>query len=39
MTAEWKYRIAGEAFDGNKIEVVAKLSVMDKLVIVTVYLS
>jgi len=39
MTAEWKYRIAGETFEGSQAEVIAKLSVTGKLVIVTVYLS
>ncbi|HEX8599726.1 MAG TPA: DUF4258 domain-containing protein [Chloroflexia bacterium] len=38
-TAEWKYRIAGETFGGSQAEVIAKLSVVDKLVIITVYLS
>lgn len=39
LTAEWKYRIIGETFDGIQAEIVAKLSITDKLVIVTVYLS
>ena len=39
MTAEWKYRIAGTSFDGTHAEVIAKLSITDKLVIITVYLS
>ncbi|MBA7475385.1 hypothetical protein ES707_10754 [subsurface metagenome] len=36
-TGEWKYRIAGKTVEGGKIEVVAKLSPTDKLVIITVY--
>lgn len=36
-TGEWKYRIAGKTIEGGKIEVVAKLSPTDKLVIITVY--
>ncbi|HEX9989386.1 MAG TPA: DUF4258 domain-containing protein [Chloroflexia bacterium] len=38
-TAEWKYRIIGETFDGSQAEIVTKLSITGKLVIVTVYLS
>ena len=37
VTAEWKYRIRGEALTGNDIEVIAKLSPTSKLVIITVY--
>lgn len=37
ITAEWKYRITGKTVEGDKIEVVAKLSPTDKLVIITVY--
>lgn len=37
VTAEWKYRIRGEAVDGSEVEVVAKLSPTSKLVIITVY--
>ena len=36
-TGEWKYRIAGKTVEGGKIEVVAKLSPTDKLVIITIY--
>lgn len=36
-TAEWKYRINGESFSGDEIEVVVKISSTDKLVIITVY--
>ena len=39
MTAEWKYRVVGETFDGSRVLVITKLSVMNKLVIITVYLS
>ncbi len=38
-TEEWKYLIAGSAIDERLIIVVAKLSVTDKLVIITVYLG
>jgi hypothetical protein len=37
-TAEWKYLIEGEIIAGDAVVVVAKLSVTDKLVIITVYL-
>ena len=37
VTAEWKYRIRGEALTGDDIEVIAKLSPTSKLVIITVY--
>ena len=36
-TGEWKYRIAGKTVESGKIEVVAKLSPTDKLVIITIY--
>lgn len=36
-TGEWKYVVAGESVDGRQAEVVAKLSITDKLVIITVY--
>ncbi len=36
-TSENKYRLRGEALDGSAVEVVAKFSLTDKLVIVTVY--
>ena len=38
-TAEWKYRIKGKIISGNKIELIAKLSPTNKLVIITVYES
>ena len=38
-TAEWKYRISGESFSGDEIEVVVKISSTGKLVIITVYES
>lgn len=38
-TAEWKYRIIGNTFDGRQAEVIAKLSITGKLVIITIYLS
>ena len=36
-TAEWKYRLQGEATDGRRVEVVAKFSPTGKLVVITVY--
>ena len=39
VSAEWKYRVSGESLDGREAEVIAKLSVTGKLVIVTIYLS
>ncbi|HFE65968.1 MAG TPA: DUF4258 domain-containing protein [Chloroflexi bacterium] len=38
-TGEWKYLVAGDSSDGRLTVVVAKLSVTDKLVIITVYLE
>lgn len=38
VTAEWKYRIRGEAIDGGEVEMVVKLSPTGKLVIITVYI-
>ncbi len=38
VTAEWKYRIKGETIEGDEIEVIAKLSPTNKLVIITVYI-
>lgn len=37
VTAEWKYCVRGETFEGSEVEVVAKLSPTGKLVIITVY--
>jgi hypothetical protein len=37
VTAEWKYCVRGEAFDGSAVEVIAKISLTGKLVIITVY--
>ncbi len=37
-TAEWKFRIKGEAIEGGEVEVVAKLSPTGKLVLITVYI-
>ena len=34
---EWKYRIRGLSTDDRKIELVAKISITGKLVIITVY--
>ena len=36
-TAEWKYLITGETLAGEKATIVGKLSVTEKLVIITVY--
>ena len=36
-TAEWKYRIRGKTVGGGEIEIAAKLSMIGKLVIITVY--
>ena len=36
-TGEWKHLIGGKTLDDNDIIVVAKLSLVDKLVIITVY--
>ena len=39
-TGEWKYLVAGETVEGRlMIVVVAKISVINKLVIITVYLE
>ena len=37
VTAEWKYRIRGETVEGDEVEIIAKLSLTSKLVIITVY--
>ena len=39
VTAEWKYRLHGEATDGRLVEVVAKFSPTGKLVVITVYIA
>lgn len=36
-TGEWKYRLTGKVLRGHDVEIVAKLSPTDTLVIVTVY--
>jgi len=38
-TAEWKYLIEGETVAGNLAVVVGKISITDKLVIITVYVE
>ena len=38
-TAEWKYLVEGETIAGNLTVVVAKISVIGKLVIITVYVE
>ncbi|MCY7324416.1 MAG: DUF4258 domain-containing protein [Phormidesmis sp. CAN_BIN36] len=37
-TGEWKYRIRGTTLDNTDIEVVAKLGMTGKVIIITVYL-
>jgi hypothetical protein len=37
-TAEWKYLIEGQTLSGDMLIVVTKISIMGKLVIITVYL-
>ena len=37
-TAEWKYRIRGETFKGDNMEMIVKPGLTGKLVIITVYL-
>jgi len=37
LTAEWKYRVRGEALDGSAVEVIAKISLTGILVVITVY--
>ena len=37
ITGEWKYLIAGPSLHGASVEVAAKISMTDKLVIITVY--
>ena len=36
-TTEWKYTIIGQTISGNKIGIITKLSITNKLVIITVY--
>ena len=37
ITKEWKYIIRGQIIDNSEIEVVAKLNVTRKMIIITVY--
>jgi hypothetical protein len=37
QSGEWKYLVRGQAIDSRLIATAAKLSVTDKLVIITVY--
>jgi Domain of unknown function (DUF4258) len=37
VTAESKYRIRGTTVDGGEVEIIAKLSLTGKVVIITVY--
>lgn len=37
VTAEWKYRLQGEATNGRLVEAVAKFTLTGKLVVITVY--
>ena len=36
-TKEWKYRIRGFSTDGDPVEIVAKLGITGKVIIITVY--
>ncbi len=36
-TSESKYRVRGKSLDGTSVEVIVKLAMTDKLVIITVY--
>lgn len=36
-TSEYKYRLRGRALDGTPMEIVAKISITNKLVFITVY--
>jgi hypothetical protein len=36
-TAEWKYRINGQTISGGEVEIIAKMSPIGKLIIITVY--
>ena len=38
-TAEWKYLVEGETINSNRAVVVAKISITNKLVIITVYVK
>ena len=37
-TAECKYRVRGDTFKGDRVEIIVKLSPTGKLIIITVYL-
>lgn len=37
-TAEWKYRIRGKTVENDAVEIIAKLSLTGKLVMITVYI-
>lgn len=39
QSGEWKYAITGQTVDDRLVTVVVKLSVINKLVIITVYLE
>ncbi len=36
-TGEWKYIVTGKSVSGNKVGIITKISITDKLVIITVY--
>lgn len=38
ITAEWKYRVSGQTFDGMEVETIVKIGSTGKLIIVTVYI-
>ena len=37
QTGESKYRVRGKSLDGGRVEVIAKVAITGKLVIITVY--
>lgn len=39
LTREWKYLVRGRAVDGREIVVVSKLSLTDKLVVITAWIN
>lgn len=38
-SGEWKYLVLGQVIDGRLLTVVAKLSITNKLVIITIYME
>jgi uncharacterized DUF497 family protein len=39
QSGEWKYLVFGQIIDGRLVTVVAKMSITNKLVIITVYMG